>query len=439
MKVHETHQKRFEFPWGYQTSNQTPEGLSADPGVSSFKTSSSKKVRQKCQSRTQVGHFISVAETAHLAGVTAKTILRWCQSGELAAMPKAYGSKTTYLIHQPSLLHVLQNGLLPGKTESPQLELPTEYQESRDYLKEQTLRLQKSRKQPAKQPSPQIKPHSEYVELWFEATNSGTIPKTKRCRPKIAAEYRRHIENHLKVHKSVSIESFKKAISNTLPEQYATRRMLYRAIVNFAKVLVEQQVLEASFLDRIKDYKPEDNPSPKREVSTEDDYKALLDACESPQDKFMVILMYKMGLRASEACALKRDDVFFPEGYLIVRKGKGGKSRRLPMPKTVKRALKDHYLELPKHQKKSYLFWNRHGEPMNRHGVDKRLKRLAERAGIAKRSAHTLRRGFGTHNAKQGRALRYIQQAYGHSSIKTTEIYLQISEQDLLDEMKHWD
>ena len=55
------------------------------------------------------------------------------------------------------------------------------------------------------------------------------------------------------------------------------------------------------------------------------------------------------------------------------------------------------------------------------------LKEVPDRVGITGASVHTLRHTFATHHVAQGTSLRTVQEVLGHSSLKTTSIYVQLA------------
>lgn len=133
---------------------------------------------------------------------------------------------------------------------------------------------------------------------------------------------------------------------------------------------------------------------------------------------------------------------------MVVREGKGGKGRVVPVTRSAWLALQD-YLERgraaflrPGHTARAgtLVFLVRSGQPMGPKAVEKMLRRLGALAGIKKRiTAHTMRRSFATHLLKAGASLRHIQVLLGHASLETTAAYLCLNRQELRREvvLKH--
>lgn len=143
---------------------------------------------------------------------------------------------------------------------------------------------------------------------------------------------------------------------------------------------------------------------------------------------FAVDFLPESGLRVSEFIALRWSDTDMPGGALVVRSGKGGKSRTVVLTAGASDAL--------------HRWWrHEHGsaEPASARldpspvfpirsvrGVEAGITRLATRAGIGARGVHphSLRHMFGTRMLDLGVDVRTIQQQMGHASLQTTARYL---------------
>ena len=151
----------------------------------------------------------------------------------------------------------------------------------------------------------------------------------------------------------------------------------------------------------------------------------------------IVHLLSSTGLRASEFCALRLQDVNLTEGYLIVQRGKGGKRRRVGLNSLCCQLLTQHLDTLPYQTPTSSVFLNNLKEPMTRDGLLNRIRFLGKKTGLDV-SPHALRRAFVTINANKGRSLVMLQMACGHSDIKTTRSYCKTTEDEMIREMQGW-
>src|SRR5574344_1048661 len=176
-------------------------------------------------------------------------------------------------------------------------------------------------------------------------------------------------------------------------------------------------------------------------VLTIDEVNQLLDiklnTAFDYRNKAMLELMYATGLRVSELVNLKLEDVDL-DNDIVRTLGKGSKERIVPFGEYADNSLKiyiNQYRDsLFKREVNDYLFLNNHGHPMTRQGFFKILKELGNVAGIKKDfSPHTLRHSFATHLLSGGADLRSIQEMLGHSNLSTTEIYTNISREELKD------
>jgi integrase/recombinase XerD len=149
------------------------------------------------------------------------------------------------------------------------------------------------------------------------------------------------------------------------------------------------------------------------------------------RDAAMIETLYATGLRVSELCALRIDDVNLEAG--VVRTlGKGRKQRLVPMGEVARQAvavyLGQHRGSFVRRPGEPGLFLTGRGRPMTRQGFWKLLGAYARGAGIARAiSPHVLRHSFATHLLERGADLRAVQAMLGHADISTTQIYTHVS------------
>ncbi len=138
---------------------------------------------------------------------------------------------------------------------------------------------------------------------------------------------------------------------------------------------------------------------------TDDELRALLTTCIAPthrpneplhhrRDEAIIRLMFETGIRAGELLALRPDDIDLVAGLVIVRRGKGGRGRAIPIGPAATRALGS-YLALRQHHRhadSADLWLGERGARFGYDGLGRALRRRAQRAGIRGFHPHKLRR-----------------------------------------------
>lgn len=156
------------------------------------------------------------------------------------------------------------------------------------------------------------------------------------------------------------------------------------------------------------------------------DVARLLASIRSISYRAMVALLYGCGLRVSEMCALRIEDIDSDRMQIRIPQGKTGQ-RYARLTPAVLKALRAHYrLRRPKGP---YLFPGRGtGRPMTRVAVAKALAIVSEELGFSKRiHPHALRHAFAVHLIELGTDLRTVQLLLGHRAISSTVRYLHLT------------
>ncbi len=173
---------------------------------------------------------------------------------------------------------------------------------------------------------------------------------------------------------------------------------------------------------------PKEKPSlPK--ILCREELTLLFDSCLNKKHRVMFRLLYSSGLRRGEILRLTVEYLITKDGKCRIRINcsKGNKDRYTVLSKKVLAELRQYYRS---YRPKNYLFNGRYkGSPMTAGGLRHALSSAIKRAGIKKDvNLHILRHCFASHALEEGMNLKTLQYLLGHSSIKTTMIYLHISE-----------
>ncbi len=165
-------------------------------------------------------------------------------------------------------------------------------------------------------------------------------------------------------------------------------------------------------------------------VLTRKEIMILLESTENKKHRLLIELLYSSGLRLSECINLKYTDLDLSEGTGWVRLGKGSKDRLFVLSEMFKKDLNE-YFQNKGANCKEYIFTVK-GRKMSPRGIQHAIKKAAERAGLEKEvHVHTLRHSFATHLLENGVDIRKIQKLLGHSNLQTTQIYTQVSSEEI--------
>ena len=155
------------------------------------------------------------------------------------------------------------------------------------------------------------------------------------------------------------------------------------------------------------------------------------------RDRATTLLMLYMGLRLSDVCALRLEDINWKDGSVLIRNTKVRRERLLPLPAAVGKAVATYLKHGRPKTSDRHVFvrhFLRHGTPkgtaVSRSVVRMQLSRYFEMAGLPRELAgtHVLRHTAATRMGGGGVPLKFIADVLGHKAISTTGIYVKASE-----------
>ena len=163
----------------------------------------------------------------------------------------------------------------------------------------------------------------------------------------------------------------------------------------------------------------------RKDYLTASEIAALLDAAKAGRhgvrDHLLMLVMYRHGLRFSEAIGLRRDELDLDRSRLWVRRLKGGLSVEHPIAGDELRAVKRHLAT--RSDALPWLFVSERGQPLTRQSVNYLIATAARRAGLPPVHPHMLRHSCGYALANKGYDLRLIQDYLGHRDPRHTVHY----------------
>lgn len=200
--------------------------------------------------------------------------------------------------------------------------------------------------------------------------------------------------------------------------------------INALKFYYEQVLgREKFFLEIPRPIKHQQLPN----VLGEREITRLFNALANKKHKAILFTAYSAGLRVSEVVSLKLSDIDSDRMQLFIEKAKGKKDRYVSLSPVLLDVLRN-YIKVINPRPRVYLFEGQApGTAYSDRSAQKIFQIAREKAGIRKNiTFHSLRHSFATHILEKGIDIRYIKDILGHFDIKTTERYLHVRRDQLI-------
>ena len=152
------------------------------------------------------------------------------------------------------------------------------------------------------------------------------------------------------------------------------------------------------------------------------------------RDVAVLEMIYSCGLRVSELCGLRVEDIDWSEQIVRVR-GKGKKERLVPVGKPALMAIQDYwntFKQPPGGPSPVFFSETKKRAPLSSLQLSRRLKKYLSIAGLdPSLTPHKLRHSYATHLLDAGADLRSVQELLGHAHLITTQVYTHVTTERL--------
>lgn len=149
---------------------------------------------------------------------------------------------------------------------------------------------------------------------------------------------------------------------------------------------------------------------------------ALENACQTMEEKLVIVLGYGCGLRIAELTHLQVQHIYFEKGIVLIKHSKYNQSRSIPATYNLLATLKS-YIVQEQLAPQDYLFKGKSSQSIRR-----TFKNLQNRLNIRPYyQLHQLRHSIASHLADNGVAIELLQQFLGHRHLKTTQNYVTLT------------
>lgn len=241
--------------------------------------------------------------------------------------------------------------------------------------------------------------------------------------PKTCRAYLHYIKEYIAFSRGKGLNGKQKAIEDFLLERHKrgqspqTINLALNAVkFLYAEVLKDPQKIDLKFAKRNRKLPI---------VLSHVEIEKIIKATENAKYRLMIALGYAGGLRVSEVVALKVADLDIDELVVHLKGAKGRKDRISVLPEKLQNDLRN---LIAGKSADDFVFGSNRGGQLTTTSLQKMFRQSLEKVQVGKRATfHSLRHSFATHLLENGTDVRYVQELLGHQSIRTTQIYIQVT------------
>lgn len=201
-----------------------------------------------------------------------------------------------------------------------------------------------------------------------------------------------------------------------------------RYIQNFFKWLVEEEIIEKDPSKKLPNLKI---PKKLRNSLTIEELERLRLACKTTRERALIEFLVSTGCRLSEVVNINTEQLNFNDNSVIVT-GKGNKQRLVYFNEKTKLYIENYLNERTDNNEALFVYEKRPFNRLKNRGVECVIQRVAQRANFDKSVfPHLFRHTFATLGLRSGVSIVSIQNLLGHTSVMTTERYIDVSNENI--------
>lgn len=249
------------------------------------------------------------------------------------------------------------------------------------------------------------------------------VLKIRNYSPKTRKAYMLYIKEYINFSKGKGIKDKQKAIEDFLLDKHERKQspqtinLTLNAIkFLYAEVLKNHQKIDLKFAKRSKKLPI---------VLSRSEIQKIIEVTDNSKYKLMISLGYACGLRVREVVDLKVADLDIDELVVHIKGAKAKKDRISVLPEKLQNDLRN---IIAGKNNSDYIFASNRGGKLATTSLQKMFRKSLDKAQVQKPATfHSLRHSFATHLIENGTDIRYVQKLLGHSNIRTTQIYTQVT------------
>ena len=249
------------------------------------------------------------------------------------------------------------------------------------------------------------------------------VLKLRNYSEKTCKAYLLYIKDYTSFSKEKGIEDKQKAIEEFLLDKHKRKQSpqtvnlaLNAVKFLYAEVLKDPQKIDLKFVKRSKKLPI---------VLSRTEIARIIEATDNAKYKLMISLGYACGLRVSEVINLRVADLDIDDLVVYIKGAKGKKDRISVLPEKLQNDIRN---IIAGKGGGDFVFVSNRGGKLTTTSLQKMFRKSLSKAKMNKPATfHSLRHSFATHLLENGTDVRYVQELLGHSNIRTTQVYTQVT------------